>query len=61
MVTEHALLAGYPRETEIDPQRVADQAVADASVLVVLDDAPTGTQSVADLPVLPAATTGSTG
>ncbi len=52
MVTEHDLLAGYPRETEIDPQRVADQAVADASVLVVLDDDPTGTQSVADLPVL---------
>jgi uncharacterized protein YgbK (DUF1537 family) len=53
---EADVLAAFPAEVHIPAQLVA-QAVAASSadaprVLVVLDDDPTGTQSVADLPVL---------
>lgn len=54
MIDESALLAKFPAEVSIDPRRVAQEAVRPATVLVVLDDDPTGTQSVADLPVLTA-------
>jgi uncharacterized protein YgbK (DUF1537 family) len=49
---EAELLAGYPREKEIPASEVAASVVASGRTLVVLDDDPTGTQSVADLPVL---------
>lgn len=56
MTLEADVLAAYPAEVRIPASLVAG-AVAAASVeapkvLVVLDDDPTGTQSVADLPVL---------
>ena len=48
MVSLHTLLEGYP-----DPVRIpASDIPATDTTLVVLDDDPTGTQSVADLPVL---------
>jgi uncharacterized protein YgbK (DUF1537 family) len=50
------LLAGFPAEVRIPASLVASTVAASNSetprVLVVLDDDPTGTQSVADLPVL---------
>jgi uncharacterized protein YgbK (DUF1537 family) len=49
---EADLLAGYPAEVEVPAARVADAVAASGRILVVLDDDPTGTQSVADLPVL---------
>ncbi len=51
---EADVLAAYPAETQIPARDVADNlaAAGSAQVLVVLDDDPTGTQSVADLPVL---------
>lgn len=52
MVDERAALAGFPREVEVDPSVVSSAVIASGTVLVVLDDDPTGTQSVADLPVL---------
>ncbi len=58
--TERDLIAGYSGDFDIpDPVDVAAGAVVKAReaaprVLVVLDDDPTGTQSVADLPVLTA-------
>jgi uncharacterized protein YgbK (DUF1537 family) len=56
MSLEAEVLAAFPAEVPIPARLVAD-AVSAASaasprVLVVLDDDPTGTQSVADLPVL---------
>jgi uncharacterized protein YgbK (DUF1537 family) len=51
-VIESELLAGYPPEVEIAASEVAASVVASGRTLVVLDDDPTGTQSVADLPVL---------
>lgn len=48
-----ALLAPFPPEIAIDPAVVAATVRPD-HVIVVLDDDPTGTQSVADLPVLTA-------
>lgn len=56
MTLEAEVLAAYPAEVRIPAGLVAD-AVASANaasprMLVVLDDDPTGTQSVADLPVL---------
>jgi len=44
------LLAAFPAEVEISPAAVTSSATG--RVLIVLDDDPTGTQSVADLPVL---------
>lgn len=49
------LLAGHAEPVEIDAKEVRDANLqASAPILVVLDDDPTGTQSVADLPVLTA-------
>ncbi|MFP3579755.1 four-carbon acid sugar kinase family protein [Arthrobacter sp. fls2-241-R2A-200] len=56
MILEAEILAGFPPEIRIPAQLVADAVAASSAtsprVLVVLDDDPTGTQSVADLPVL---------
>jgi uncharacterized protein YgbK (DUF1537 family) len=52
MTSESALLAGYPPEVPVAASEVAASVAASARTLVVLDDDPTGTQSVADLPVL---------
>ncbi|MFC7343991.1 four-carbon acid sugar kinase family protein [Saccharopolyspora griseoalba] len=45
------LLTGLPAVRAVDPAEAADR-VAGGPCLVVLDDDPTGTQTVADLPVL---------
>ncbi|WJH24865.1 four-carbon acid sugar kinase family protein [Pseudarthrobacter defluvii] len=56
MTHEADVLAAYPADLEIPAGLVADTLAASNAevprVLVVLDDDPTGTQSVADLPVL---------
>ncbi|MET3903419.1 four-carbon acid sugar kinase family protein [Paenarthrobacter sp. 4246] len=56
MTLEADVLAAFPAEVQIPAQLVADAVAASAAttprVLVVLDDDPTGTQSVADLAVL---------
>jgi uncharacterized protein YgbK (DUF1537 family) len=53
---EADVLTAYPAEVRIPARQVADAVAASAAmsprVLVVLDDDPTGTQSVSDLPVL---------
>jgi uncharacterized protein YgbK (DUF1537 family) len=53
---EADILAAFPAELEIPARQVADAVATSAAtsprVLVVLDDDPTGTQSVSDLPVL---------
>ena len=46
------LLAGRPAGPAVDVDRLAARVRASGRVLLVLDDDPTGTQSVADLPVL---------
>lgn len=46
------LLSKYPPEVQIPARAVSDAVAASGRTLVVLDDDPTGTQSVADLPVL---------
>jgi len=51
---ESDLLAGYLPERDIAPAQIAAAARATGRVLVVLDDDPTGTQSVSNLPVLTA-------
>lgn len=50
MPTETNLLAGYPAELAVPAEAVA--RTVEGRIFVVLDDDPTGTQSVADLPVL---------
>ncbi|HYH75993.1 MAG TPA: four-carbon acid sugar kinase family protein [Arthrobacter sp.] len=56
MTLEADVLAAYPAEVRIPAGLVADALssanAASPRILVVLDDDPTGTQSVADLPVL---------
>ncbi|WP_144661673.1 four-carbon acid sugar kinase family protein [Paenarthrobacter nicotinovorans] len=56
MILEADVLAAFPAEVRIPAQLVADAVAASSSssprILVVLDDDPTGTQSVADLAVL---------
>ncbi|MEQ4566684.1 four-carbon acid sugar kinase family protein [Paenarthrobacter sp. CAP02] len=56
MTFEADVLAAFPAEVQIPAQLVADAVSASAAaapkVLVVLDDDPTGTQSVSDLAVL---------
>jgi uncharacterized protein YgbK (DUF1537 family) len=47
-----ALLAPYPTPHPVKAYEVAERVRQSRRVLVVLDDDPTGTQSVADLPVL---------
>ncbi|WP_127793951.1 four-carbon acid sugar kinase family protein [Agromyces sp. LHK192] len=51
-MNEHDLTARFPAAIEIDAQRVSEAFSAADRTLIVLDDDPTGTQSVADLPVL---------
>jgi uncharacterized protein YgbK (DUF1537 family) len=52
LTREAELLAPFPAPVRVDPLEVATAVAASGRVLVVLDDDPTGTQSVADLPVL---------
>ncbi|SDL01599.1 Uncharacterized conserved protein YgbK, DUF1537 family [Arthrobacter sp. ov407] len=56
MPLEADVLAAFPAEVQIPARQVADSVAASSEasprVLVVLDDDPTGTQSVANLPVL---------
>lgn len=52
MTLESELLANYPAEVAVPAGLVAAQVAASNRVLIVLDDDPTGTQSVSDLPVL---------
>lgn len=52
MPLEAEILDGYPREVFVSAALVADAIAANKRILVVLDDDPTGTQSVADVPVL---------
>ncbi|OFI39326.1 hypothetical protein BIU82_14625 [Arthrobacter sp. SW1] len=56
MALEADVLAAFPAEVQVPAQLVADAVAASAAasprILVVLDDDPTGTQSVARLPVL---------
>lgn len=52
MIQLSELAAGLPEADPVPASRVADLVAAGGRVLVVLDDDPTGTQSVADLPVL---------
>jgi uncharacterized protein YgbK (DUF1537 family) len=56
VLLEAEVLAAFPAEVSISAAAVADAVAASSTgnrrVLVVLDDDPTGTQSVADLPVL---------
>ncbi len=56
VILEADVLAAFPAEVRIPAQLVADAVAASSSssprILVVLDDDPTGTQSVADLAVL---------
>jgi len=56
MTLEAEVLAAFPAEVQIPAALVADAVAASSAesprMLVVLDDDPTGTQSVADLPVL---------
>lgn len=56
MTLEADILAAFPAEVQIPARLVADAVAASSAVtpkmLVVLDDDPTGTQSVSDLPVL---------
>ncbi|NYD78264.1 four-carbon acid sugar kinase family protein [Arthrobacter cupressi] len=56
MALEADVLAAFPAEVQVPAQLVADAVAASAApsprILVVLDDDPTGTQSVAKLPVL---------
>ncbi len=47
-----ALLAPYPQVRQANPQDIADAVTRSGRVLIVLDDDPTGTQSVWGLPVL---------
>ncbi|MCA4134061.1 four-carbon acid sugar kinase family protein [Arthrobacter sp. M4] len=56
MILEADVLSAFPAEVRIPAQLVADAVTASSAesprILVVLDDDPTGTQSVANLPVL---------
>ncbi|MFJ4210132.1 four-carbon acid sugar kinase family protein [Paenarthrobacter sp. NPDC089675] len=56
MILEADVLSAFPAEVQIPAQLVADAVAASSAdtpkILVVLDDDPTGTQSVADLAVL---------
>lgn len=52
MPSEAELLSSYPAEVSVSAHSVATCVTQTGRVLVVLDDDPTGTQSVCDLPVL---------
>ncbi|MCI2959299.1 hypothetical protein MN032_16550 [Agromyces atrinae] len=51
-MNESELLASVPEAPTVDVRDIAARVADTGRVLVVLDDDPTGTQSVADLPVL---------
>lgn len=52
MVAIADVLETFPPEVPVDPRVVAESNERSGRVLIVLDDDPTGTQSVANLPVL---------
>lgn len=52
MISRDELLGGLPPARPISPEDVRSARARGARPLIVLDDDPTGTQSVADLPVL---------
>jgi uncharacterized protein YgbK (DUF1537 family) len=52
VISETTLLQQYPAQVPVEAAAVAATRTERTPVLVVLDDDPTGTQSVADLPVL---------
>ncbi|MDJ0317335.1 four-carbon acid sugar kinase family protein [Arthrobacter antibioticus] len=52
MVLESDLLSHFPSEVPVTAATVAQKVIESGRVLVVLDDDPTGTQSVSNLPVL---------
>lgn len=52
MISFDELVQGYPTAEPVVAAAIAERVAAAGRVLVVLDDDPTGTQSVADLPVL---------
>ena len=52
MISRDQLLGGLPPACPISPEDVRSARARGARPLIVLDDDPTGTQSVADLPVL---------
>ena len=52
MISRDELLGGLPPARPISPEDVRSARAQAARPLIVLDDDPTGTQSVADLPVL---------
>jgi uncharacterized protein YgbK (DUF1537 family) len=52
LIREVDLLAGFPAEVPVSAAAVAASVAASDRVLVVLDDDPTGTQSVSNVPVL---------
>lgn len=52
MILESELLAAYPAEVNVPAELVSAKVAASNRALIVLDDDPTGTQSVAGLPVL---------
>lgn len=52
MILESELLAIYPDELSVPASLVSEKISASTRVLIVLDDDPTGTQSVSGLPVL---------
>ena len=52
MISFDKLVQGYPTAARVPSASIAERVAASGRVLVVLDDDPTGTQSVADLPVL---------
>ncbi|WP_422391965.1 four-carbon acid sugar kinase family protein [Arthrobacter sp. N1] len=52
MILEEELLGPYPAVRPVDPATIAAAVQESGRILVILDDDPTGTQSVADLPVL---------
>ncbi|WP_208544644.1 four-carbon acid sugar kinase family protein [Rathayibacter sp. VKM Ac-2759] len=54
MISEATLLAQHPGEVSVEAEAVARTRTERTPILIVLDDDPTGTQSVADLPVLTA-------
>ena len=57
MISFGDLVQGYPMAERVPAAAIAERVATSGRVLVVLDDDPTGTQSVADLPVLTAWTT----
>ncbi len=52
MISFDDLVQGYPEGERVPAASIAERVAASGRVLVVLDDDPTGTQSVAELPVL---------